>query len=399
MGDKKRVSILGSTGSIGISALDVIERHGNRFEVEALTAWGNSDALKRQILRHRPKVACIVDEEKAATLKEDPALKGTEILWGVGGLIEAATCRTSDLVVAAIVGAAGLIPTFAAIEAGKDIALANKETLVAAGNIVMKEVEKRGINLLPVDSEHSAIYQCLAGHRRSDIKRLVLTASGGPFRKKGQGELRRVKAKEALNHPTWSMGSKITIDSATLMNKGLEVIEARWLFNVAAEKIDVLIHPQSIVHSMVEYIDGSVIAQMGTPDMRGPIAYALSYPERLSAGARPLDLAKTGGLTFEEPDTGRFPALETCYEALKQGGTAPAVLSAANETAVDAFLSDKIGFTDIPAIIKQALTKHEAFEPSSIEEVLRADRWGREEAKRAIQGLTKPASTVESVVL
>lgn len=385
---RKRIAILGSTGSIGVSTLEILERHRDRFEVVGLAAWGNTEVLKEQILMYRPKVACIMDDEKADELKGESSIAGTGVVCGTDGLIEVATCREADMVVSAIVGAAGLIPTFAAVEAGKDLALANKETLVAAGSIVMREAAEKGCKIFPVDSEHSAIFQSLLGHRKEDVKRLILTASGGPFLRRGKEYLKSVTAGDALNHPTWDMGSKITIDSATLMNKGLEVIEARWLFDLPSERIDVIIHPQSIVHSMVEYRDGSVISQMGVPDMKGPIAYALSYPERLDPGTRTLDLGSVGKLTFEEPDTERFPALGLCYEALEMSGTAPAVLSAANEVAVDAFLDERIGFTDMPLVMKKVLDDHAPVDAESIEEVLKADIWGRKRAREEIEKLT-----------
>ena len=386
---KKKISILGSTGSIGLSTLDILEKHSDRFELVAITAWNNATELKRQIIRHRPQLACIESEEVALELKSDPELKGTEILWGAKGLIKAATKEDADMVVSAIVGAAGLVPTFAAVQAGKDIALANKETLVAAGSIFMKEAAKRGVRIFPVDSEHSAIFQSLAGQRREDVKRLILTASGGPFRLKSIEELKNVSSEAALSHPTWSMGSKISIDSATLMNKGLEVIEARWLFDVDADLIDVVVHPESIVHSMVEYMDGSVISQMGAPDMKGPISYALSWPERLDNGALGLDLAKVGTLTFYEPDTDKFPALKLCYKALKKGGTAPCVLSAANEIAVEAFLDGKIGFMEIPTLAERVLSLHEIVDAERIQQVLEADNWARKVAAKEILKMEK----------
>jgi 1-deoxy-D-xylulose-5-phosphate reductoisomerase len=281
------------------------------------------------------------------------------------------------------------MPTFAAIQAGRDIALANKETLVAAGRLVMDEVRRRGVKLLPVDSEHSAIFQSLAGHNRKDVKRLILTASGGPFRGKSREELSSVRVQDALNHPTWSMGRKITIDSATLMNKGLEVIEARWLFDVPGDRIDVTVHPQSIVHSMVEYIDGSVVSQMGLPDMKGAIAYALSYPDRIETGPPFLDLAAVGQLTFEEPDMDAFPALGLCYRAMEIGGTAPAVLSAANEIVVEAFLDEKIGFTSMAAVMEAVLDSHSSSEPTSVADVLKADLKGRDAARREMETLIK----------
>ena len=388
-GRKKKISILGSTGSIGLSTLDVIDRHRDRFELVAITAWSNKEELRRQIIRHRPRLACIGSEEAASQLKSDPELKGTEILWGCEGLVETATADAVDMVVSAIVGAAGLVPTFAAVQAGKDIALANKETLVAAGSIFMKEAASSGARVFPVDSEHSAIFQSLAGHRREDVKRLILTASGGPFRTKSIEELETVGPEAALSHPTWSMGSKITIDSATLMNKGLEIIEASWLFDIDADLIDVVVHPESIVHSMVEYIDGSLISQMGAPDMKGPIAYALSWPERLDGGAPRLDLAETGSLTFYEPDNEKFPALKLCYKALKMGGTAPCVLSAANELAVDAFLDRRIGFMEIAAVVERVLSLHEIVDAGNIRQILEADSWARKITSQEIMKMEK----------
>ncbi len=369
--------------------LDILERYPDRFEVVGLTGWGNVDTLKAQMLRHRPKVVAVGDEEKAELLRSDVGLKGIDVVWGSEGLLEVATVSGADMLVSAIVGSAGLMPTFAAIQAGRDIALANKETLVAAGRLVMDEVKRRDVKLLPVDSEHSAIFQSLAGHNRNDVKRLILTASGGPFRGKSREELSSVRVQDALNHPTWSMGRKITIDSATLMNKGLEVIEARWLFDVPGDRIDVTVHPQSIVHSMVEYIDGSVVSQMGLPDMKGAIAYALSYPDRIEAAPPFLDLAAVGQLTFEEPDMDAFPALGLCYRAMEIGGAAPAVLSAANEVVVEAFLDEKIGFTSMAAVMEAVLDSHSSSEPSSIADVLRADLWGRDAARREMENLIK----------
>jgi len=386
---KKGIVILGSTGSIGVSSLDILGRHPDRFEVVGLTAWGNVEALKSQILRHRPKIVAVGDQEKAQLLKCDAGLKGTDVVWGTEGLLEVATVEGAEMVLSAIVGSAGLIPTFAAIQAGRDIALANKETLVAAGRIVMDEVRRRGVKLLPVDSEHSAIFQSLAGHNRKDVKRLVLTASGGPFRGKSREQLSFARVQDALNHPTWSMGSKITIDSATLMNKGLEVIEARWLFDVPGHMIDVTIHPQSIVHSMVEYIDGSVVSQMGLPDMKGAIAYALSYPDRIETGLPFLDIAAVGRLTFELPDMEAFPALGLCYRAMEMGGAAPAMLSAANEVVVEAFLDEKIGFTCMAEVMEHVLDSYISSEPSSIADVLRADLSGRDAAREKMVNLNK----------
>ncbi|NLC70060.1 MAG: 1-deoxy-D-xylulose-5-phosphate reductoisomerase [Desulfuromonadaceae bacterium] len=376
----KNLAILGSTGSIGSSALEIVAAHSDRFRVTALTGNHNLDLLADQVRRFSPLRVAVPDEERAARLKERLKDTGTEILFGIAGLVACASHDEADMVISAIVGSAGLIPTLAAIEAGKDVALANKETLVAAGPLIMERVRRRNVHLLPVDSEHSAIFQSLQGHRKGDVRRLILTASGGPFREMPLDRMREVTPAAALVHPNWHMGKKITIDSATMMNKGLEVIEARWLFDLPAEKIDVHIHPQSVVHSMVEYIDGAVIAQMGIPDMKTPIAYALCCPERIPLDLPPLDLCAMGKLTFLEVDPRRFPCLGLAYEALRRGGTAPAVLNAANEVAVECFLRGEITFMDIPTIIRLTLERHEAVPIQKLEAVLEADRWGRETA-------------------
>ncbi|PLX85092.1 MAG: 1-deoxy-D-xylulose-5-phosphate reductoisomerase [Desulfuromonas sp.] len=381
----KNLCILGSTGSIGVSTLDIVAAHPERYRVVALTGGNNLERLREQTLRFSPKVVAVVSEQDALRLKESLGAQAPEILAGVEGMAACASHSEADMVVSAIVGAAGLVPTMAAIEAGKDVALANKETLVAAGPLVMEAVRRRGVNLFPVDSEHSAIFQSLTGHRRADVQRLILTASGGPFRDSSLEELRGVTPAQALAHPNWDMGRKISIDSATMMNKGLEVIEARWLFDLPADRIGVHIHPQSIVHSMVEYVDGSVIAQMGIPDMKTPIAYALSYPERLSLPLPPLDLCAVGTLTFDQPDTERFACLSLAYQALESGGTAPAVVNAANEVAVEAFLEGRVAFLQIPEVIRAALDRHRSEPLDSIEAAQRADRWGRAEARRIIQ--------------
>ena len=374
----KHLTILGSTGSIGTSTLDIVAAHPDRFRVEALTAGTNLDLFARQIQQFSPRLAVVLNEELAATLAGMlPPGNRPEIMAGVEGLVAAATLTETDMVVAAIVGAAGLVPTAAAIKAGKDVALANKETLVTAGHLFMDLVARHGVKLYPVDSEHSAVFQSIEGHRSDDIARIILTASGGPFLHTPAEQLRRVSVTDALNHPNWSMGKKITIDSATMMNKGLEVIEARWLFDVPPEKIAVNIHPQSIVHSMVEYVDGCVIAQLGTPDMKAPIAYALSYPERIPTGVKPLDLTEFSGLTFFNPDTGRFPCLGLAYRALADGESMPAVMNAANEIAVEAFLQGRIGFTGIGAVIEQVMDSHCAHDLASIADVLEVDRWSR----------------------
>jgi 1-deoxy-D-xylulose-5-phosphate reductoisomerase len=381
----KNISILGSTGSIGQSTLAVVEQFPERFRVVALAAGNNIELLEQQARQFKPAIVAVVAEESAALLKKRCSDLQVRIVSGVEGLIQVATAEDADLMVSAIVGTAGLVPTWAAIRAGKDIALANKEALVTAGELVMAEVRVKGISLFPVDSEHSAIFQCLQAGENKDIRKLILTASGGPFRGFSKKDLAKATLAQALNHPNWSMGKKITIDSATLMNKGLEVIEARWLFDIAPEKISVLVHPQSIIHSMVEYHDGAVVAQLGMPDMKGPIAYALSYPERLPDVSPALDLATVGALTFEEPDGSRFPCLEYAYAALKAGGTMPAVLSAANEVGVKHFLEEKIGYNDIARVIKTTMDAHTPSRVKSIEDALKADLWARQEAEKVIE--------------
>jgi len=374
----KSLTILGSTGSIGTSTLEIVASHPDRFKIEALTAATNLDLLVSQIKRFSPRLAVVLDEKAAAALARMlPGDNRPEILCGVEGLVAAATITEAEMVVAAIVGAAGLVPTAAAIMAGKDIALANKETLVTAGHIFMDLVRKHRVRLYPVDSEHSAIFQSIEGHRNSDIRKIILTASGGPFLNTPVDRLNSVTVADALNHPNWNMGRKISIDSATMMNKGLEVIEARWLFAIPPEKIEVNIHPQSIIHSMVEYLDGCVIAQLGTPDMKAPIAYALSYPERIATGVKPLDLTSCSGLTFSKPDLGRFPSLKLAYRALNDGESMPAVMNAANEIAVEMFLGGKIGFTEIAALIERVMDGHQPVKLGSIADVLEADLWSR----------------------
>ena len=377
----KSLSILGSTGSIGLSTLDVVRQHPERFTITGLAEGHDVSLLAEQIREFKPGIVSVRNEESAGRLRELLGPEQPEIHWGIDGAAAVGSAEGSDMVVSAIVGAAGLVPTVTAIKAGKDIALANKETLVVAGQLVSDLVKEHNVTLLPVDSEHSAVFQSLTGHRSEDIERIILTASGGPFRQTPADELKDVGPEKALKHPQWSMGAKITIDSATLMNKGLEVIEAHWLFNMPAEKISVVVHPQSIIHSMVEYIDGCVMAQLGAPDMRAPIAYAIAWPERCESGIQKLDLTKIGTLTFEEPDMERFPSLRLAFEALKAGRTYPAVLNAANEIAVAAFLDKKTGFTDIPAIVDKTMQAHEAYTPFSLEEYLAADRWARDTAR------------------
>lgn len=382
----KGLAVLGSTGSIGKSTLEIVRNHRERFAVRALAAGSNIALLREQIEEFRPRFVSVRSEEDALKLK-GILPKGTSVGFGTEGAERAASLEGVDCAVAAIAGAAGLLPTLAAIRAGADIALANKETLVMAGSFVMEEVRRKGVNLLPVDSEHSAVFQSLAGHRREDIERIILTASGGPFLDTPAEELDHVTPAEALKHPRWNMGKKITIDSATLMNKGLEVIEARWLFDLPPEKISVVIHPQSIIHSMVEYIDGSIVAQLSCPDMKGPIAYALGYPERIDSHTERLKLAGLS-LDFREPDE-RFPCLGLAYEALRAGGIMPTVLNAADEVAVEAFLKGEIRFTDIYRVISDVLEGMTGSQGkiTSIGDVLEADSEARRNAASMIKCL------------
>lgn len=382
----KKIAILGSTGSIGLSALDVIGKNPRHFQVVALAAGQNVKLLKGQIEIFKPKMVSVSTKEKALQLRQSLTLNNkTKILYGKEGLGEIAAFPEAKIVVSAISGAAGLLPTLAAIEAGKDIALANKETMVMAGEIVNRRAKLKKVKILPVDSEHSAIFQCLQGENINNLKRIILTASGGPFLNFNANQLKQVRLSQALKHPRWKMGKKITIDSATLMNKGLEVIEAKWLFHLDIGKIDVLIHPQSIVHSMIELIDGSVLAQMGIPDMKIPISYALTYPERILNDLSSLNLLKTERLEFRTPDTKKFPCLRLAYEAGLCGGTAPAVLNAGNEIAVAAFLDQKIKFVDLPGIIDKILDAHVCRMHPSLEDILEADFWARAKTAEIIE--------------
>jgi 1-deoxy-D-xylulose-5-phosphate reductoisomerase len=381
----KRLAILGSTGSIGVNTLDVVSQFPERFEVIGLSAGHNIQLLKQQIQQFQPKVVSVLNKELSNALQRELPSTTVEILHGVEGLIQVATHPEVDQVISALVGAVGLIPTLSAIKTQKSIAMANKESLVMAGEIIMEEAKKNHVQILPVDSEHSAIFQSLLGHQKEDVHRLILTASGGPFLNLPMAKLHEVTVKDTLNHPRWEMGKKITIDSASLMNKGLEVIEAHWLFNIPVEKIDVQIHPQSIVHSMVEYIDGSIVAQMGITDMRIPISYALSYPQRLHLNLPPLDLSKKGGLTFFLPDPERFPCLKLAYQSIKIGGTMPTILNAANELAVNAFLEGSIKFTDVPLLIQRVMEGQEVKSAHTIEDILRADQWARERSKAILE--------------
>ena len=380
----KNLTILGSTGSIGASTLEVVAAHPDMFRVVALTAGANLELLKSQIETFKPDLVSVLTAEKARTLSRMLSGKKPQIMHGIEGMIAAATASDTTMVVAAIVGAAGLVPTAAAVMAGKDVALANKETLVTAGHLIMEMVRNKGVKLYPVDSEHCAVFQSMAGHRNEDISRVILTASGGPFLNWDKERLASATVTDALNHPNWSMGRKITVDSATMMNKGLEVIEARWLFNIPVQRIAVNIHPQSIIHSMVEYVDGSVMAQLGMPDMKGPIAYALTYPARVTSGVKPLDLTTLSGLTFFNPDSDRFPALQLAYRAAQSGESMPAIMNAANEVAVEAFLEGRIGFMAIAESIERVMDLHAPHALGSIEEVLEADRWGRVTAREVL---------------
>jgi len=384
----KRLSILGSTGSIGTNVLNIVEMFPQKFDVKALAAKKNIRRLARQIEQFHPEVVAVFDENRAQELKDClPPGTGVDILFGEDGYSAAAAHSTADMTVTAMVGAAGLKPTLAAIAAGKNIALANKETLVMAGDYVMKAAAEKGVEILPIDSEHSAIFQCLQGQSKEDLDKILLTASGGPFLNKPAAEFKDITREDALKHPNWQMGPKITIDSATLMNKGLEVLEARWLFNVPHEMIEVVIHPQSIIHSMVAYKDGSVIAQLGVPDMKGAIAYALSYPQRLPLQQPLPQFNASQTLSFQEPDLIKFPCLAMAFQACEIGGTLPAVLNAANETAVHGFLNQEIAFIDIVPVIRQTMEKHPVVSNPGLSDILAADQWARKCAQDIISGL------------
>jgi 1-deoxy-D-xylulose-5-phosphate reductoisomerase len=381
----KTLSLLGSTGSIGNNVLAVVRQFPERFRIVGLSAGRRLDLLAEQVLEFKPECVSIGDPALVGALAEKlPAAYRSRIVSGQEGNCTIASLPSADMVVSAVVGAVGLLPTLTAIQAGKDIGLANKETLVMAGRLIMAAVHRHGVRLLPIDSEHSAIFQALEAGRKEDVARIILTASGGPFRTWNHQTLRQATPDQALAHPNWTMGRKISIDSATLMNKGLEVIEARWLFDVQPDQIEVVVHPQSIVHSLVEYRDGSVVAQLGIPDMRIPIAYALSYPERLELGLSRLDLAQCGGLGFEQPDHDRFPSLRMAYEALTLGGVRPAVLNAANEVAVEAFLAGRIGFTQIARIVGTALDKTAQGDELDLQAILAADQEARSVAEHEI---------------
>jgi len=377
----RHLAILGSTGSIGQSALAVVDAHPTRLRVVGLAAGDNADLLAEQVRRYRPQVAAMASAGAVDRLRRAGGTDSIALAGGADGLVAVATHPAVDIVICASAGTAALEAVLAAIDAGKTIALANKEVLVMAGSLVTEAARRKGVPILPIDSEHNAVHQCLHGRSRSEIRRLILTASGGPFRHFTHEELDRVSPDQALRHPTWRMGRKITIDSATLMNKGLEVIEAHWLFDVSADEIDVVIHPQSIVHSLVELNDGSVIAQLGVTDMRLPIQYACSYPERWDAALPSLDLTRAGHLEFHAPAHDRFPCLHLAYRALRAGGTLPVVLNAANEVAVEAFLDAKLGFRSISVLIERAMNAHTVESVSTLETVRRADAWARTYAR------------------
>ncbi len=368
----KKIAILGSTGSIGTQTLEVVENQGD-IEVTALAAGSNIRLLEEQIRKFRPKIVCVFEEEKAKELKESVRDLTVRVVSGMEGLIEAAVEETSEIVVTAVVGMIGIRPTIAAMEVGKDIALANKETLVTAGHIIMPLAKKMGVRILPVDSEHSAIFQCLNGENKGSVHKILLTASGGPFRGKTREELKNVKVEDALNHPNWAMGRKITIDSSTMVNKGLEVMEAKWLFGVQMDQVQVVIQPKSIIHSMVEFEDGAVMAQMGTPDMKLPIQYALYYPERRYLKGDRLDFWSIGQINFEKPDLVNFPGLKLAYEAGCAGGTLPTVFNAANEKAVAKFLNREITYLTITDMIEGAMNGHTVKENPTVEEILDAE--------------------------
>ena len=385
----KKIVILGSTGSIGTNTLDIVAKFPEQFRVIGLTAGTNDEKLEEQLRVFKPAAVALADEAAAARLRDRCRDDSVEILSGVDGVARVARLPESDLVMSAIVGGAGLVPTLTAIRAGKNVALANKEPMVMAGQLMQGEARKHGVRIFPVDSEHSAIFQSMEGHRREDIRRLILTASGGPLWELSRQQMQHVKPEQALRHPNWKMGAKITIDSATLMNKGLEVVEARWLFDIPPPQIEMLVHRESIIHSLVEYRDGSVIAQLGLPDMRTPISYAMNYPERMPLEPPPLDLAGIGTLTFYRPDHERFPCPRLGYEALRVGGTMSATLNAANEVAVAAYLQEDIGFLDIADVIRATMEAHAPRDVTTLEDALEADRWAREKAGTFVRARTR----------
>lgn len=378
---RKKIVILGSTGSIGQQTLEVIRKYSNEFEVVGLSGWENTTFLKEQINFFKPKLAVVKNEYTAKKLKKNlNNLNDIEILWGTDGLIKVAILEEADIIVVAITGIASLIPTLEAVKRGKNIALASKEAMVVAGELLVKEAKLRNAKILPIDSEHSAILQCLKNEQKDSVEKIILTASGGALYNLTEAALKNVSIEDALNHPTWKMGKKVTIDSATLMNKGLEVIEAKWFFNIPAKKIEIVIHPQSYVHSMVQFIDGTILAQIGEHDMRIPIQYALFYPNRTINNFSRLELAKIGQLTFKKVNFDKFPCIKLAYKALELGGTMPAVLNGANEIAVNAFINSKISFLAIPIIIQNTMKEHKPKHNPNINDILDADYWAREKA-------------------
>ena len=378
----KKIAILGSTGSIGTQTLDVVREHPDELEVVALAAGRNKDRLNAQIEEFKPRIVSLDDPQAAAELKEEWKDRGVEVLCGKEGLMAVAGMEESDIVVTAVVGMMGILPTMEAISKGKDIALANKETLVTAGHLIIPMAKKYGVRILPVDSEHSAIFQCLHGNRHQDVDKLLITASGGPFRGRKREDLEKVTLQDALKHPNWAMGQKITIDSSTMVNKGLEVMEAHWLFDVDYDRIQVVVQPQSIIHSMVQFVDGAVLAQLGTPDMRVPIEYALFYPERRSLGGDRLDFSTLQSIQFEKPDYETFRGLKLALEAGKAGGSMPTVFNAANERAVALFLKEQIRYTDIVKIIETCMDRHVLIEHPALEEILGTEQWVYQEIER-----------------
>ncbi len=386
----KNIAILGSTGSVGVNALKVIEANPEKYKVIALAAGRNIDLLMKQIEDFRPMAVAVLEEKLMFELKERFAERGRpEVFFGTDGFKHLVSLDQVDTIISAMAGAVGLLPTYEGIKAGKHIALANKETMVMAGPIIIAEAEKQGVTVLPIDSEHSAILQSLQGHPREDLRRMILTASGGPFKDSSLEEMRKVTPAQALRHPNWNMGPKISIDSATLMNKGLEAIEAKWFFGLDIDQISILIHPQSVVHSMVEYKDGSIIAQLGIPNMIVPISYALSFPHHLQNSLPSLELEKIGMLSFEKPDLNKFKCLKLVIKAAELSGSIPAVLNGANEIAVASFLEGRIGFLDIPELIEKTIEEHKPFTIDSVEAVMEADRWAREMARKFLRSWRK----------
>ena len=379
----KKISLLGSTGSIGANVLDVIERNPEKFQILGMSAGNNVDLFAKQIRKFKPRVVALFDTKKIPTLKERIADLDIEILSGEEGSIAVATLPEADVVVSGVMGSAGLLPAIHALKSGKNLALANKETLVIAGELVLKEAQKTNSQIIPIDSEHSAIFQVLNGEKKERIKKIILTASGGPFRTFSLDQIETVTVKDALKHPNWDMGAKITIDSSTMMNKGLEYIEAKWLFGVNTP-VEIIVHAQSIIHSMIEFVDTSIIAQLGIPDMRVPIAYALTYPDRFECDLPSLDLTTMGNLTFEAPDFERFPCLRLAIDAMEIGKTMPAVLNAANEIAVQAFLEELIPYKDIAELIRMVMQNHNPSPLKELQDVLIADRWAREETTKLV---------------